>query len=105
MPGLDPTDASEIQPQNRHILREVAEQDNETPDINMVLRSHNPSTKLDIYDDMAKNGVNAEFDIYNADALLSPMSLKATEMEMKMVQSNMRTFDGESAVYTDVERR
>ena len=60
--GLEPSEASESQPQNRHVIREVTEQENETPDIQLVRA--NPSTKLDIYDDMAKNEVRADFDIY-----------------------------------------
>lgn len=96
--GLEPSEASESQPQNRHVIREVTEQENETPDIHLVRA--NPSTKLDIYDDMAKNEVRADFDIYQP-----PLnSAKGTEMELKMMQSNLRSFDGESAVFTDVER-
>lgn len=60
--GLEPSETSEAQPQNRHMIREVTEHETETPDINLV-RAH-PSTKLDIYEDVAKNDVRADFDMY-----------------------------------------
>ena len=78
--GLEPSEASETQPQNRHMIKEVTEHETETPDINLV-RAH-PSTKLDIYDDMAKNEVRADFDMYNQPPL---NSAKGTEMELKMI--------------------
>lgn len=60
---MEHSEASETQPQNRHMIREVTEHETETPDINMV-RAY-PPTKLDIYEDMARNDIRAEFDIYN----------------------------------------